>query len=239
LKSLIPKKKITLELGGNGAVIVDEVTDTNSLVKSLVVSGYSYAGQVCISLQNLYIKDALYDEVVARFVEAAKTVAVGDPMSEDTVVGPMITSQAAEKAWSWVEDAIVKGATKLCGEFQPPNIITPTILKNVPNDCSVSCEEVFAPVVVLHKYSDIDEVIEELNASRYGLQVGLFSTNRELIDKVYHRLEVGGLIVGDTNTFRIDTMPYGGVKDSGYGREGVEFAVREMCEIKVLVEKQS
>lgn len=239
LKSLIPKKKVTLELGGNGAVIVDEVIDIDSLVKSLVVSGYSYAGQVCISLQNLYIKDALYDEVVTRFVEAAKNVVVGDPMSEDTVVGPMITSQAAEKAWSWVEEAIVKGATKLCGEFQPPNIITPTILENVPNDCNVSCEEVFAPVVVLHKYSDTDKVIEELNASRYGLQAGLFSSDRDLIDRVYSKLEVGGLIVGDTNTFRIDTMPYGGVKDSGYGREGVEFAMREMCEIKVLVEKQS
>ena len=238
LKSLVPKKKVTLELGGNGAVIVDEVTDIDSLIKSLVVSGYSYAGQVCISLQNLYIKDTLYNEVTARFVDAAKNVIVGDPSNEDTIVGPMIHLQAAEKAWSWVEDAITNGATKLCGEFRTPNFITPTILENVPSDCSVSCREVFAPVVVLHKYSDINNVIEELNTSRYGLQAGLFSSNREVIEKVYNTLEVGGLIVGDTNTFRIDTMPYGGVKDSGYGREGVEFAMREMCEIKVLVEKQ-
>lgn len=238
LKSLIPKKKVTLELGGNGAVIVDEVTDIESLVKSLVVSGYSYAGQVCISLQNLYIIDTLYDEVTARFVEAAKNVIVGDPSNEDTIVGPMIHPQAAEKAWRWVEDAISNGATKLCGEFQRPNIITPTILENVPNDCNVCCDEIFAPVVVLHKYSHIDEVIQELNASRYGLQAGLFSSNKDVIERAYQRLEVGGLIVGDTNTFRIDTMPYGGVKDSGYGREGVEFAMREMCEIKVLVQKQ-
>jgi glyceraldehyde-3-phosphate dehydrogenase (NADP+) len=239
LKSLIPKKKVTLELGGNGAVIVNEVTDIDSLIKSLVVSGYSYAGQVCISLQNLYIKDTFYDEVSARFVEAAKTVVVGNPLNEDTIVGPMIHPQAAEKAWGWVEDGIAKGATKLCGEFRTPNIITPTILENVPNDCNVSCEEVFAPIVALHKYSDIDEVTEKLNASRYGLQVGLFSSDKDVIDKLYDTLEVGGLIVGDTNTFRIDTMPYGGVKDSGYGREGVEFAMREMCEIKVLVQKQS
>ncbi|HEY6171161.1 MAG TPA: aldehyde dehydrogenase family protein [Candidatus Kapabacteria bacterium] len=239
LKSLIPKKKVTLELGGNGAVIVDEATDIDSLVKSLVIAGYSYAGQVCISLQNLYIKDTIYDEVAARFVEIAKQVAVGDPMDGDVIVGPMIAHQAAEKAWSWVEDAVAKGATKLCGEFRAPNIITPTILENVPNDCNVSCEEVFAPVVVLHKYSDIDEVVKELNTSRYGLQAGLFSSKRDIVERVYQRLEVGGLIVGDTNTFRIDTMPYGGVKDSGYGREGVEFAMREMCDIKVLVEKQS
>lgn len=238
LKSLIPKKKVTLELGGNGAVIVDEVTDINSLVKSLVVSGYSYAGQVCISLQNLYIKDTLYDELVERFVEVTEQVPVGDPVNENTIVGPMITQQAAEKAWRWVEDALRKGATKLCGEFRAPNMITPTILEHVPHDCNVSCEEVFAPVVVLHHYSDIDEVVDELNASKYGLQAGLFSSHRDIIDKVYDKLEVGGLIVGDTNTFRIDTMPYGGVKNSGYGREGVEFAMREMCEIKVLVEKQ-
>ncbi len=238
LKSLIHKKKVTLELGGNGAVIVDEITDIDSLIKSLVMSGYSYAGQVCISLQNLYIIESLYDRVVTKFVEAAKKVIVGDPMNEDTIVGPMINPQAAEKAWSWVEDAIAKGATKLCGKFRAPNIITPTILENVPNDCNVSCEEVFAPVVVVHRYSDIDEVIEELNASKYGLQAGLFSSNREVINKVYHNLEVGGLIVGDTNTFRIDTMPYGGVKESGYGREGIEFAMRGMSEMKVLVERQ-
>jgi acyl-CoA reductase-like NAD-dependent aldehyde dehydrogenase len=237
LKSLIPKKKVTLELGGNGAVIVDEVTEIDLLVKSLVVSGYAYAGQVCISLQNLYIKDTHYDEVATKFVEASNKVVVGNPMIEDTIVGPMITRQAAEKAWGWVEDAVQKGATRLCGEFRPSNIITPTILENVPNDCNVSCEEVFAPIVVLHKYSDIEEVINELNASRYGLQAGLFSSNRDVIERVYDKLEVGGLIIGDTNTFRIDTMPYGGVKDSGYGREGIEFAVREMCEIKVMVEK--
>lgn len=238
LKSLIPKKKVTLELGGNGAVIVDEITDTDSLIKNLVVSGYSYAGQVCISLQNLYIVDTLYDEVVTKFVEAANKVVVGDPMNEDTIVGPMINPQATMKAWGWVEDAIAKGATKRCGEFRSPNIITPTILENVRSDCDVSCEEVFAPVVVLHRYSDIDEVIEELNASRYGLQAGLFSSNKEVINKVYHNLEIGGLIVGDTNTFRIDTMPYGGVKESGYGREGIEFAMREMSEMKVLVERK-
>lgn len=238
LKSLVPKKKVTLELGGNGAVIVDDTTDIDSLVKSLAIAGYSYAGQVCISLQNLYIKDTLYDEVAAKFIEAANNVVVGDPMNEYTIVGPMISAQAAEKAWGWVEEAVLRGATKLCGEFKAPNIITPTILENVPTDCNVSCEEVFAPVVVLHKYSNIDEVIEELNSSRYGLQAGLFSSDKNVIDRVYHTLEVGGLIVGETNSFRIDTMPYGGVKDSGYGREGVEFAMREMCEIKVLVEKQ-
>jgi acyl-CoA reductase-like NAD-dependent aldehyde dehydrogenase len=237
LKSLIPKKKVTLELGGNGAVIVNDVTDLDALVESLRVSAYAYAGQVCISLQNLYIKDSLYEEVLRKFVEVSRNVHVGNPGQDGVVVGPMISAQAAQKAWSWVEDALTKGAHMLCGGYKEPNTITPTILVNVPDSCSVTCEEVFAPVVVVHKYSDINSVIEQLNSSRYGLQVGLFSNDPNIITRVYRELEVGGVIVGDTNMFRIDTMPYGGVKDSGFGREGIEFAMRDMCEIKVLVEK--
>lgn len=234
LKSLVPKKKVTLELGGNGAVIVDDVADIDALIKSLIVAGFYYAGQVCISLQKLFIRTELYDEVIKKFVDAAREAVVGDPSDEKTLVGPMISPAAAEKSWSWVEEAVAKGAAKLCGEFRKPNIITPTILENVPLDCKAFTEEIFAPVVIAHRYDNIDSVIQILNKSRYGLQAGLYSTDPETIKKVYTNLEVGGLIVGDTNTFRIDTMPYGGVKDSGFGREGVEFAMREMMEVKVL-----
>lgn len=238
IKSLIPKKHVTLELGGNGAVIVDAVDDIDTLVKQLTSAAFSYAGQICISLQNLYIRDSLYESVRKRFVENAKHIDVGDPMSKTTVVGPMINTNSAVKAWNWVQDAIEKGAKKLCGEFKIPNFITPTILENVPAESRICCEEIFAPVVILHEYSDIDLLITQLNSSRYGLQTGVFTTDKVVVDKLYNNLEVGGMIVGDTNTFRIDTMPYGGVKDSGYGREGVEFAMREMSQIKVLVERQ-
>ncbi len=235
LKSLVPKKKVTLELGGNGSVIINDWHDVQSIIPSLVTAGFYYAGQVCISLQRLFIKDELYDDVLALFLEAAKNVVVGDPKKEETVVGPMISADAVDRVDEWISDAMEKGATKHCGEIRKPKFVTPTILTDVPDACDIACEEVFAPVVVVERYSRIEDVIEKLNASRYGLQTGLYSQDQKIIDLVYRDLEVGGLIVGDTNAFRIDTMPYGGVKDSGFGREGIIYAMREMSELKLLV----
>jgi acyl-CoA reductase-like NAD-dependent aldehyde dehydrogenase len=237
LKSLVPKKKVTLELGGNGAVIINDWNDIDSILPSLITAAFYYAGQVCISLQRLFIKAELYDEVLARFIEAARSIVVGDPRDPATVVGPMISPDAVERVENWIADAVKLGAVQHCGEIRKPKFITPTILTNVPETCDLSCEEVFAPVVIVEKYSRIEDVIDKLNASRYGLQVGLFSKDQTLIDTVYRDLNVGGLIVGDTNAFRIDTMPYGGVKDSGFGREGIIYAMREMTEMKLLVSR--
>ena len=235
LKSLVPKKKVTLELGGNGAVIVDNVEDWDSLISTLCTSAFYYAGQVCISLQRLFVKRELYDELLQRFIAAAKLLPVGDPIREDVVVGPMISQAASEKAWGWIESAIASGAIKHIGEYQKPNIITPTILTNVAPDCELSCEEAFAPVVTVELYDSFEAVIAKVNSSRYGLQAGVFSDDEEKIKLAYEQLEVGGVIINNANTFRIDTMPYGGVKDSGFGREGVLWAMEEMCEPKVLV----
>ncbi len=235
LKSLVPKKKVTLELGGNGAVIVDHVDDWESLIASLCSSAFYYSGQVCISLQRLFVKRELYDELLERFIAAAKLLPVGDPNNDDTVVGPMISETSSKKVWGWVESAIRSGAIKHIGAYQKPEIITPTILTNVSPDCELSCEEAFAPVVTVEPYDSFEAVIATVNSSRYGLQVGVFTDDEHKINLSYEQLEVGAVIINNTNTFRIDTMPYGGVKDSGFGREGVLWAMEEMCEPKVLV----
>lgn len=170
-------------------------------------------------------------------VAAACDVVVGDPMNESTVTGPMISEAAATKVEKWIAEAVTRGAKRHTGEYRSPNWITPTVMTDVPRDCALYQNEAFAPVVILESYETIDEVIATVNQSKYGLQAGLFSNDVRTIDKVYRELEVGGVIVNDANAFRLDTMPYGGVKSSGIGREGVSFAMREMSELKVLVVK--
>jgi glyceraldehyde-3-phosphate dehydrogenase (NADP+) len=237
LKSLVPKKKVALELGGNGAVIVDEVKDWDSLIASLTSAAFVYAGQICISLQNLYVKRDYYDEMLERIVTASKAIRAGDPTRDETIIGPMISEASALKVRAWIEEAVASGAVRHSGSYLAPNFLSPTVLTNVPAGASISAEEVFAPVLILVPYDDISEPISKINSSRYGLQAGLFSSDPKVIQAAYHQLDVGGLIINDTNMFRIDTMPYGGVKDSGFGREGIEFAMREMGEIKVIVKK--
>jgi acyl-CoA reductase-like NAD-dependent aldehyde dehydrogenase len=237
LKSLVPKKKVALELGGNGSVIVDEVQDWDSLIKQLTVGAYYYAGQVCISLQNLYVKRTIYDEMVDRMVRASKAIIAADPMQEDTIVGPMISEDAAKKIKQWIDEAVSLGANLHCGNYLPPNYLTPTVLTDVSEKATISQEEAFAPALLISPYDDISKPIDKINSSRYGLQAALYSSDEKVIEQVYEELEVGGLIINDTNSFRIDTMPYGGTKDSGFGREGIEFAMREMSEIKVIVKR--
>ncbi len=237
LKSLVPKKKAALELGGNGSAIVDEVKDWNSLIQALSVAAYYYAGQVCISLQNLYVKRNLYDEILDKMVRASKALMALDPTHDETILGPMISEGAAQKAKGWIDEAVVTGATMHSGNYMAPNYLSPTVLTNVPETATIFKEEAFAPVLLIFPYDDISEPIAKINSSRYGLQASLYSSDPKIIERVYNELEVGGLIVNDTNTFRIDTMPYGGIKDSGFGREGIEFAMKEMSEIKVMVRR--
>lgn len=237
LKSLVPKKKVALELGGNGSAIIDEVKDWESLIPALTTAAFYYAGQVCISLQNLYVKREFYTEMLDKMMRSANGITVSDPLLEDTIVGPMISAAAAEKVKTWIDEAVHVGAVMHCGSYLPPNYLTPTILTDVTESCSIFKEEAFAPVLLIIPYDDISEPITKINSSHYGLQASLYSNDEKIIDRVYNQLEVGGLIINDTNTFRIDTVPYGGVKDSGFGREGIEFAMREMGEIKVRVSR--
>ncbi len=238
LKSLIPKKKVALELGGNGSAIIDEVKDWDSLITALTTAAFYYAGQVCISLQNLYVKREFYDEMLDKMTRAAKAIIPGDPMHDDTLVGPMISEAATLKVKAWIDEAVSLGATMHSGSYLAPNYLTPTVLTNVPETATLHKEEAFAPVLIITPYDYVTEAIIKINAGHYGLQAALYSNDEKIIGIAYNQLEVGGLIINDTNSFRIDTMPYGGVKDSGFGREGIDFAMREMSEIKVMVKRE-
>lgn len=237
LKSIAGRAKVALELGGNGCVIVHDAQDVNAIADNLAKGAFNYGGQICISLQNLLVKREHYEEMLQRMVELAGLTATGDPKSEATVVGPMISEHAAAKVESWIREAVAAGATRLTGEFRKSNWITPTVLTNVPTMATIYASEAFAPVLIMQPYDELDQAIAIVNSSKYGLQAGLYSNDVRVIQRAYERLEVGGLIVNDTNAFRLDTMPYGGVKSSGFGREGVMFAMREMSEIKMLVVK--
>ena len=235
LKARVPKKKVTLELGGNAAVIVHEDADLDYSAKRCVQGGFAYAGQTCISVQRIYVHEAVYEPFLERLLEGVRNLVVGDPRDERTDVGPMISVAAAERAESWIREAVQSGAKVLIGGERSGAFLMPTVLTEVAPEMRVSCEEVFAPVVMVSRYADFDEAIRQVNASRYGLQAGLFTRDLNRIFRAYEAIEVGGLIINDVPTYRADHMPYGGVKDSGFGREGVRSAIEEMTEPRVLV----
>jgi acyl-CoA reductase-like NAD-dependent aldehyde dehydrogenase len=208
--------------------------DIDSVAKRIVQGSYGNAGQSCISVQRIYIHAGIYDAFAARFVELSESVAVGDPTEDATVVGPMITEDAAREIEGWIREALDSGARLLCGGKRKGAMLEPTVLVDVKPDMKVSCREVFAPVVTLEKFQDFDEAVAAVNDSRYGLQAGVFTNDVRNIFRAYNELEVGGVIINDYPTYRIDHMPYGGVKDSGFGREGIRYAIEEMTEIKLL-----
>jgi len=235
LKARVPKKKVTLELGGNAAVIVHEDADLDYAAKRCVQGGFVYAGQTCISVQRIYVHEAVCEPFLERVLEGVRNLVVGDPRDERTDVGPMISVAAAERAESWIREAVQSGAKVLIGGERSGALLMPTVLTDVTPEMKVSCEEVFAPVVVVSRYREFEEALRQVNASRYGLQAGIFTRDVGRIFRAYEVIEVGGLIVNDVPTYRADHMPYGGVKDSGFGREGVRSAIEEMTEPHVLV----
>jgi acyl-CoA reductase-like NAD-dependent aldehyde dehydrogenase len=235
LKSKAGKKRVCLELGGNAAVVVEPDADMEYAVKRSILGGYAYAGQVCISVQRIFIKDKVYDDFTEAFVKGVKALKLGDPLSEETNVGPMIDEASAVQTEEWVEEAVSRGAIVLAGGRRDGTLYEPTVLENVPRDAKVSCLEVFAPVVVLAKYKNFDEALEEVNDSIFGLQAGVFTKDIEKAFKAFNEIDVGGVIVNDVPTYRVDHMPYGGVKDSGIGREGVKYAIEEMTDLKLMV----
>jgi glyceraldehyde-3-phosphate dehydrogenase (NADP+) len=226
---------VTLELGGNAAVVVEPDANLDYAVKRIALGSFGQAGQSCIAVQRIYVNEKIYDEFEKRFVEETKKIKVGNPFEPDTIVGPMIDENAAIKTENWVNEAVQNGARILIGGKRNGTLYEPTILVDVKPDMKVSCQEVFAPVVTLEKYNHFEEAIEKVNNSRYGLQAGVFTSDYKKIFYAFEKIEVGGVIINDYPTYRIDHMPYGGVKDSGFGREGLRYAIEEMTEMKLLV----
>jgi len=236
LKSRAARKRICLELGGNAALIIHRDADWQPRLAAIASAAFGYAGQSCISVQRLLIHADLYDEVRSALVAYVKEkVRSGDPREKGVLVGPMIDTAACDKIVAWIDTALAAGAKSLLPLERKKNVLFPVLLENVPPNLPIACEEAFAPVVVLEKYLDFDEAIARVNASRYGLQAGVFTRDLTLAWQAYRELEVGSVLINQTPTFRVENMPYGGVKDSGFGREGVRYAMEEMTELKSLI----
>ncbi len=235
LKQKAGKKKVLLELGGNAAVIVDKTADINLAVERCVLGGFAYAGQVCIKVQRIIVHKNVYSEFELKFLEACSEVKTGNPLENNTIVGPMISLAEAERVEQWVNEAVAEGANIAWGGKRKGSMFEPTVLDSIKPTMKVCSEEIFGPVVTLQSVASIENAVEEVNNSRYGLQAGIFSSDVKSIMYAYKHLNVGGVIANDYPSFRVDNMPYGGVKDSGFGREGVRFAIQEMTEPKLLV----
>jgi acyl-CoA reductase-like NAD-dependent aldehyde dehydrogenase len=221
LKKRAGKKRVILELGGNAGVIIHHDADLAYAAERCVMGGFSYAGQTCISVQRIFVQRTVMDDFLANFVPRAKALKLGDPLEETTDVGPMITEAAAQRAEEWVSESLAGGAELLCGGKRHGALFEPTILTSTDPKQSVNCQEVFAPVVTVEAYDDFSDALRRVNNTNYGLQAGVFTRDAKLLFQAYDELQVGGVIAGDVPTFRLDHMPYGGVKDSGLGREGL------------------
>jgi acyl-CoA reductase-like NAD-dependent aldehyde dehydrogenase len=235
MKARAGRKRVVLELGGNAGVIVDSSADLDWAVRRTLVGAFSYAGQVCISVQRMFVHEAVWDDFMGRFVEAARGLKVGDPLDPKTDVGSMVDAKAAERTARWVDEASSMGGRVLLGGTAEGSYFPPTILTGVPATARVCSEEAFAPLVVVAPFTDFAEAVHRVNESRFGLQAGVFTNDLAHAWSAFEELEVGGVIVNDVPTYRVDHMPYGGSKDSGQGREGIRYAIEDMTEIRIMV----
>ena len=235
LKAKAGKKPVVLELGGNAACVIDEDADIEDAIDRVIVGAYYQSGQSCISVQRLLVHSKIYDEFKSRYVERVKALVSGDPSKEDTFIGPMISEGEAERLHGWITEAKEKGATILCGGTRDGAMLEATVMENVPKDCDASAEEAFGPLSVLVPFDSYDDALKEVNNSRYGLQAGVFTRDIYKAHKAWDELEVGGVVIGDVPSWRVDNMPYGGVKDSGLGREGIRYAIEDMSETRLMV----
>jgi glyceraldehyde-3-phosphate dehydrogenase (NADP+) len=235
LKQKSGKKAVALELGGNAPVIVDETADLKSSVDKTLTGAFAYAGQICISVQRVYIQESVFDDWTEKLVDGAKGLIKGDPLDEQTQLSVMIDENAAKKAESWVKEAVDNGAKVLYGGGRDGQLLEATIITGTDPEMRVVSEEIFAPVVVVEKFTDFAAAVDMANNSKYGLQAGVFTRDLANMNYAAENLEYGGVIVNDVPTFRVDNMPYGGSKDSGFGREGVRYAMEEMSEIRLIV----
>jgi acyl-CoA reductase-like NAD-dependent aldehyde dehydrogenase len=235
LKQKIGKKALALELGGNAPVIIDRSADVSNSISKTVTGAFAYAGQVCISVQRVYIHHELFEEWTEKFIGKARSLKKGDPLDEGTNLSVMIDEAAAKRAESWVNEAIDNGAKLFCGGARDGSMLDATVLTGAHSEMRVVSEEVFAPVVVVEKFADFKEAVDLANNSKFGLQAGVFTNDLANMQFAAEHLEYGGVIVNDVPTFRVDNMPYGGSKESGFGREGVRYAMEEMSEIRLVV----
>jgi acyl-CoA reductase-like NAD-dependent aldehyde dehydrogenase len=234
LKARAGRKRVTLELGGNAAVIVHRDADVAYAAERVALGGYSYAGQSCISAQRIYVHSAIYDAFAADLVQRANTLVAGDPLREDADLGPVIDAAAADRIGVWIEEAKAAGARVLAGGTREGSVWRPTVIEGAPQNARVNCAEVFAPLVSLTRYDDVHAAIAAANTGEFGLQAGIFTHDDRIINAFVDGVDAGGLMINDTSTFRVDHMPYGGVKQSGFGREGVRYAIEEMTEMKLV-----
>ncbi|MGH9699424.1 MAG: aldehyde dehydrogenase family protein [Candidatus Acidiferrales bacterium] len=235
LKLKCGKKKVALELGGNAAVIIHSDADVAEAARRCVQGGFSYAGQTCISVQRIFVQRAVADSFTALLLDGVKNLKCGDPLDEATDVGPMISEAAARRAEAWMAEAVSGGAEILTGGKRRGSMVEPAVIVHAKREMKVCVEEVFAPVVVIEPYDQFEDAIRAINDSPYGLQTGIFTRDAKLLFSAFEDLEVGGVIAGDIPSWRMDHMPYGGVKDSGLGREGLCYAIEEMTEPRIMV----
>ncbi len=229
------KKKVILELGGNAGVIIHNDADIEYAAERCVAGAFGYAGQTCISVQRILVQQSVYGKFTDLFLAGVKNLQTGDPLDESTDVGPLIRETDAQRAADWIHEATRGGARVLCGGNRKGSILEPTVLTGTKPEMKVNCQEIFGPVVTVEPYAEFDDALRQINSSAYGLQAGLFTRDAKRMFQAFDELEVGGLLAGDVPTFRIDHMPYGGVKDSGIGREGLRYAIEEMTEPKLMV----
>ena len=235
MKERAGKKKVVLELGGNAGVIVDKGADLDWAVKRTLVGAFSYAGQVCISVQRLFVHEDVREAFLAKFLDGVKALHLGDPLDPVTDVGPMVDEKAAARTQRWVDEAVQLGGKIVTGGHAKGSFFEPTVLENVPVEAQVCSNEAFAPLVVVFPFTDFGQAIRQVNDSFFGLQTGVFTNDLAHAWQAFNELEVGGVIVNDIPTYRIDNMPYGGVKDSGQGREGLRWSIEDMTELRILV----
>lgn len=235
LKAKAGKKPVILELGGNAAVVVDHDADLQDALERIIFGAFYQSGQSCIGVQRIIIHESIYDEFKNMLVAKTQTLIAGDPKNRDTFIGPMISEGEAKRLDGWITDAVTAGATLLCGGNREGNMLEATLLENVDSSADAYREEAFGPLAILSKFSDFNAALDEVNDSKFGLQAGIFTRDLFKTLDAWDKLDVGGVVINDVSSYRVDNMPYGGVKDSGLGREGIRFAMEDMTEIRNLV----
>jgi len=235
LKTKAGKKRVLLELGGNAGVVIEPDAQIDTAVHRCIAGGFGYSGQVCISVQRILVQESVYEPFLENLIDKVRHLPTGDPGKEETVVGPLINQAAVERLKEWLDEAVSQGAKIRTGGTFRKSVMAPTVLTDVRPHMKVSCEEVFGPVVTVSPYGKFEEALHQLNDSAFGLQIGIFTQDINKIFRAYHELEVGAVLANEIPTFRADHLPYGGVKDSGLGREGIRYAIQEMTDLKLLV----
>ena len=235
IKKRAGRKKVVLELGGNAGVIVEPDAEIDLAAKKIAFGAFVYSGQVCISIQRVYIHASKYDVFLESLINETQAFKHGDPLDEKVTMGPMIDLENAERIESWVNEAVAEGAKIQTGGKRDKSYYPPTILTNVNPNLPVACSEAFGPILIVNSYTNFNDAIKAVNNTDFGLQAGVFTNNMNKALGAFNQLDVGGVVINDIPTFRVDNMPYGGVKDSGFGREGIKYSLREMTEIKLLV----